>query len=213
MNTQTQLTEILRLLRNLVRIGTVAEVDLDQALCRVATGDNTTGWLNWLTLRAGQSRSWWAPSEGEQVLILSLGGELDTAFVLPGIFSDDFPPPSASADGLYIAFPDGATLHYEPESGELQADGVKTAVINASESINATAPTITCAASVKILLDTPEVECTNNLTTGTLNVKKGGQMSGNIDHSGGKFSSNGVVVDDHDHGGVLRGGDYTEEIK
>ncbi|EKN3371348.1 phage baseplate assembly protein V [Yersinia enterocolitica] len=213
MNTQTQLTEILRLLRNLVRIGTVAEVDLDQALCRVATGDNITGWLNWLTLRAGQSRSWWAPSEGEQVLILSLGGELDTAFVLPGIFSDDFPPPSASADGLYLAFPDGATLHYEPESGELQADGVKTAVINASESINATAPTITCAASVKILLDTPEVECTQNLTTATLNVKSGGKMSGNIEHSGGKFSSNGVVVDDHDHGGVQRGGSYTEGIK
>ncbi|HDL8750097.1 TPA: phage baseplate assembly protein V, partial [Yersinia enterocolitica] len=56
MNTQTQITEILRLLRNLIRIGTVAEVDLDQALCRVATGDNITGWLNWLTLRAGQSR-------------------------------------------------------------------------------------------------------------------------------------------------------------
>ncbi len=186
MNTQTQITEILRLLRNLIRIGTVAEVDLDQALCRVATGDNITGWLNWLTLRAGQSRSWWAPSEGEQVLILSLGGELDTAFVLPGIFSDDFPPPSASADGLYLAFPDGATLHYEPESGELQADGVKTAVINASESINATAP---------------------------LNVKSGGKMSGNIEHSGGKFSSNGVVVDDHDHGGVQRGGSYTEGIK
>ncbi|HHQ6438742.1 TPA: phage baseplate assembly protein V [Yersinia enterocolitica] len=213
MNTQTQITEILRLLRNLIRIGTVAEVDLDQALCRVATGDNITGWLNWLTLRAGQSRSWWAPSEGEQVLILSLGGELDTAFVLPGIFSDDFPPPLASADGLYLAFPDGATLHYEPESGELQADGVKTAVINASESINATAPTITCAASVKILLDTPEVECTQNLTTATLNVKSGGKMSGNIEHSGGKFSSNGVVVDDHDHGGVQRGGSYTEGIK
>ncbi|WP_261372129.1 phage baseplate assembly protein V [Yersinia bercovieri] len=150
MNTQTQLTEILRLLRNLIRIGTVAEVDLDQALCRVATGDNTTGWLNWLTLRAGQSRSWWAPSEGEQVLILSLGGELDTAFVLPGIFSDDFPPPSASADGLYIAFPDGATLHYEPDSGELLADGIKTAVINASESVNATAPNITCKFSIQL---------------------------------------------------------------
>ncbi|CNC24621.1 baseplate assembly protein V [Yersinia frederiksenii] len=213
MNTQTQLTEILRLLRNLIRIGTVAEVDLDNALCRVATGDNTTGWLNWLTLRAGQSRSWWAPSLGEQVLVLSLGGELDTAFVLPGIFSDDFPPPSASADGLYIAFPDGATLHYEPESGELQADGIKTAVINASESVNVTAPTITCAASVKILLDTPEVECTNNLTTATLNVKKGGQMSGNIQHSDGQFSSNGVVLDKHDHGSVQRGGDYTVGVK
>ncbi|HDL7826122.1 TPA: phage baseplate assembly protein V [Yersinia enterocolitica] len=213
MNTQTQLTEILRLLRNLIRIGTVVEVDLDQALCRVATGDNTTAWLNWLTLRASQSRSWWAPSEGEQVLILSLGGELDTAFVLPGIFSDDFPPPSASAHGLYITFPDGATLHYEPESGELRADGVKTAVINAGESINATAPTITCAASVKILLDTPEVECTHNLTTATLNVAQGGKMSGNIEHSGGSFTSNGVVVDKHNHGGVKRGGNYTEGIK
>lgn len=213
MNTQTQLTEILRLLRNLIRIGTVAEVDLDNALCRVATGDNITGWLNWLTLRAGQSRSWWAPSLGEQVLILSLGGELDTAFVLPGIFSDDFPPPSASADGLYIAFPDGATLHYESESGELQADGIKTAVINASESVNVTAPSITCAASVKILLDTPEVECTNNLTTATLSVKKGGKMSGNIEHTGGQFSSNGVVLDEHDHGSVQRGGDYTVGIK
>jgi phage baseplate assembly protein V len=45
---------------------------------------------------------WWAPSEGEQVLVLALGGELDTAFVLPGIFSDDFPAPSVSADALYI---------------------------------------------------------------------------------------------------------------
>ena len=78
-------------------------------------------------------------------------------------------------------------MHYEPESGELQADGIKTAVINASESINATAPTITCAALVKILLDTPEVECTNNLTTGTLNVKKGGTMSGNV------FTNNGTL--------------------
>lgn len=213
MNTQTQLTEILRLLRNLIRIGTVAEVDLDNALCRVATGENITGWLNWLTLRAGQSRSWWAPSLGEQVLILSLGGELDTAFVLPGIFSDDFPPPSASADGLYLSFPDGATLHYEPDSGELLADGIKTAVINASKSVNATAPNIICAASVKILLDTPEVECTNNLTTATLNVKKGGKMSGDIEHSGGKFSSNGVVLDKHDHGSVQRGGDYTVGVK
>ncbi|WP_145600555.1 phage baseplate assembly protein V [Yersinia frederiksenii] len=213
MENKTQITEILRLLRNLIRIGTVAEVDLGQALCRVATGDNITGWLNWLTLRAGQSRSWWAPSLGEQVLILSLGGELDTAFVLPGIFSDDFPPPSASANGLYLSFPDGATLHYEPESGELQADGIKTAVINASESVNVTATNITCTASVKILLDTPEVECTHNLTTATLSVKKGGKMSGNIEHTGGQFSSNGVVIDKHDHGQVQRGGDYTVGIK
>ncbi|MDN0109620.1 hypothetical protein QVO02_03295 [Yersinia mollaretii] len=36
MNTQTQITEILRLLHNLIRIGTVAEVEVDQALCQKA---------------------------------------------------------------------------------------------------------------------------------------------------------------------------------
>ncbi|AKA37438.1 phage baseplate assembly protein V [Yersinia ruckeri] len=208
MNTQTQITEILRLLRNLVRIGTVAEVDLDQALCRVATGENTTGWLNWLTVRAGQSRSWWAPSVGEQVLIFSLGGELDTAFVLPGISSDEFPPPSASADGVYLSFPDGASLHYEPETGELRVAGIKTAVVNASESVTVTAPNIICTASVKITLDTPEVECTHNLTTKTLIVSNGGEMKGSFTHSG-KFSSNGVVIDNHRHGSVKNGDGQT----
>jgi phage baseplate assembly protein V len=53
---------------------------------------------------------WWAPSVGEQVLILAIGGELDTAFVLPGIFSDDHPAPSASPDALHVAFPDGAFI-------------------------------------------------------------------------------------------------------
>lgn len=87
-----QLSEILRLLRNLIRIGTVSAVKLDGGLCRVDTGNNTTGWLHWLTARAGKTRSWNTPSVGEQVLVLCLGCELDTGFVLPGIFSDDNPP-------------------------------------------------------------------------------------------------------------------------
>lgn len=54
-------------------------------------------------------------SVGEQVLLLAIGGELDTAFVLPGIFSDDNPAPSASADAWHVAFPDGAVIEYEPK--------------------------------------------------------------------------------------------------
>ncbi|HHP0423723.1 TPA: phage baseplate assembly protein V, partial [Yersinia enterocolitica] len=34
-----------------------------------------------------------------------------------------------------------------------------------------------------------------------------------IEHSGGQFSSNGVVVDKHDHGAVQRGGDWTQGVK
>lgn len=190
-----QISEILRLLRNLIRIGTVAAVNLDDGLCRVDTGDNTTDWLHWLTARAGRSRSWSAPSVGEQVLVLCLGGELDTGFVLPGVFSDNNPAPSASADALHWSFPDGAVIEYEPDTGALTATGIQTALIKAA---------------VSITLDSPLVECTQALKTATFELTGGGTMKGDVQHSGGAFRSNGVVADKHTHGGVQRGGSKTD---
>jgi phage baseplate assembly protein V len=210
MNTLLSLQDLARLLRNLIRTGIVTDVDTVQALCRVETGGLKTDWLHWLTPRAGRSRTWWAPSVGEQVLVLAIGGELETAFVLPGIYSDDNPAPSASADAFHISFPDSAVIEYEPETSALTVSGIKTASVTASESVVVTVPLVTVKASQKITLDTPEVVCTNKLTTGTLEVQKGGRMSGNIEHSGGSFTSNGVQVDDHGHGGIERGNNWTE---
>lgn len=213
MNNLNSLQEIARAIRNLIRTGIVTDVDPVGGLCRVQTGGMTTTWLNWLTCRAGRSRVWWAPSVGEQVLLLAIGGELDTAFVLPGIFSDDNPAPSASPDAVHISFPDGAVIEYEPESGSLTVAGIKTADVTASDSITATVPVVLVKADTRITLDTPEVVCTNKLITGSLEVKKGGTMKGDITHTGGKFISNGVQVDDHDHGGVKGGSEWTEGIK
>ncbi|MCU6276167.1 phage baseplate assembly protein V [Enterobacter quasiroggenkampii] len=210
---KTQLNEIMRVLRNLIRIGMIIDVNSDAGLCRVQTGGMETTWLNWLTCRAGRSRVWWAPSVGEQVLLLAIGGELDTAFVLPGIFSDDNPAPSASPDALHVSFPDGAVIEYEPENGALTVSGIKTADVTAYEPITATVPVVLVKASTRITLDTPEVVCTNKLTTGTLEVQKGGTMSGNIEHTGGTLKSNGVQVDNHAHGNVQSGGSWTEETQ
>ncbi|WP_092519200.1 phage baseplate assembly protein V [Xenorhabdus japonica] len=135
----TQLTEIMRLLRNIIRIGVVSEVDTTRGMCRVATGDLKTDWIQWLTSRAGNSRTWWAPSAGEQVLLLSIGGELTTAFVLPAIFSNGRPAPSISPQATHIEFPDGAVMEYEPQLGALTVKGIKTAKIEASDSIEMTA--------------------------------------------------------------------------
>lgn len=213
MNTLANIQELARVLRNMIRIGVIVETDLDAGRCRVQTGGIKTDWLQWLTQRAGRSRTWCAPSIGEQVLILAIGGELDTAFVLAGIFSDDYPALSASADGWKVTFPDGAVIEYEPESGALTVDGIKSAAITASESMTVVAPVVRVEASTRITLDTPDVVCTNKLTTGTLEVKKGGEMSGDIEHSGGSFTSNGVQIDKHNHGGVQRGGVWTEGIE
>ena len=201
MNIPANINELARAIRNLVRTGIVVEIDLNAGRCRVQTGGIITDWLQWLTQRAGRSRTWWAPSVGEQVLILAVGGELDTAFVLPGIFSDENPAPSASADALLIAFPDGAIIEYEPKTSALTASGIKTANVTASESLTATVPVVMVKASARITLDTPEVVCTNKLITGSLEVQKGGTMRGDIEHSGGALSSNGKVLHTHKHPG------------
>ncbi|MGJ0624892.1 phage baseplate assembly protein V [Xenorhabdus bovienii] len=203
----TQLTELLRRLRNLIRIGIITQVDTPRGLCRVRTGNLETDWLHWLTARAGHTRTWWAPSVDEQVLLLSIGGDLTTAFVLPAIFSDEFPAPSASPEATHIRFPDGAVMEYEPQSGALTVTGIQTATVTASVSAHITAPEITCVARTRITLETPEVICTQLMSTGNLIVRNGGKMTGNIEHTGGTFSSNGVVVDTHQHTGVRSGGD------
>ncbi|KTH84961.1 baseplate assembly protein [Enterobacter hormaechei subsp. steigerwaltii] len=201
MNTLANLQELARALRNMIRTGVIVETDLDAGRCRVQTGGIQTDWLQWLTQRAGRSRTWWAPSVGEQVIILAVGGELDTAFVLPAIFSDDHPAPSASADALHIAFPDGAVIEYEPDTGALNASGIKTAAVIASESLTATVPLVLVKADTRIMLDSPEVVCTNKLITGSIEVQKGGTMKGDIEHSGGSLSSNGKVLHTHKHPG------------
>ncbi|EPW1812677.1 TPA: phage baseplate assembly protein V [Klebsiella pneumoniae] len=213
MNTLSTIQELARAIRNLIRSGVVTEVDTVQGLCRVQSGGIQTTWLNWLTTRAGRSRTWWAPSVGEQVLLLAIGGELDTAFVLPGIYSDDNPAPSASEDAWLVEFPDGAVMSYEPETGALTVTGIKTADVTASDSVAVSVPVVLIKAETRVTLDTPEVVCTNKLTTGTLEVKQGGKMSGNIEHSGGAFTSNGVQVDKHGHGGIRRGDEWTEGTK
>ncbi|CFR19770.1 baseplate assembly protein V [Yersinia frederiksenii] len=71
----------------------------------------------------------------EQVLLLAVGGELDTAFVLPRIFSDDYPAPSVSADAFHVIFPDDAVIEYEPETSALADSSIKIANITASQTL------------------------------------------------------------------------------
>ncbi|MEZ2680081.1 phage baseplate assembly protein V [Providencia rettgeri] len=201
--------EIRRLIKNLIRIGIVTEVDAKKG-CRVQIGNLETDWLNWLTLRAGATRTMSAPSVGEQVIILAIGGELTTAFVLTGIFSDEHAEPTDSLTADHCTYSDGAIIEYEPATGALKATGIKTATIEASEQINATTKVVVVNASKQIKLTTPTVICSENLTCATLNVTEGSEMTGDVIHKNGTFSSNGVVLDDHDHGGVERGRSRTD---
>ncbi|MDD9341753.1 MAG: phage baseplate assembly protein V [Providencia heimbachae] len=203
------LQELYRLLINLLRQGVVEQVDLDNERCRVRTGELLTDWIKWLAPRAGDSRSWWAPTVGEQVLIGAIGGELTTGVVIGSLYSNAHSAPSHSANALHHTFSDGAVIEYEPANGTLKAIGIQKAVIEAADEVSVSTKKVVCKASVEILLDTPQVTCTQNLTTATLNVQEGGKMTGNFDHNGGYIKSNGVTVHSHTHGGVRSGGEST----
>ena len=193
-----EIAGLIRLLENVARTGTVTEIDEKKWCVRVQSGGLDTTWLRWTAQRAGAFKVWVPPSVSEQVWFLCLGGNTDVAFIGGSLYSADNPAPGASRNEMVVTAPDGATFRYDAEAGALQVKGIQSAVVEAS---------------VKITLDTPKVECTNLLTTKNLNVTEGGEMHGDITHSGGAFTSNGVQVDDHSHGEVERGGDWTVGTK
>lgn len=201
-----EVAELKRMISNLIRQGTIYKVKGDRV--KVRSGEIITAWLPWFTNRAGKSQTWWSPSIGEQVFILSPNGNLELGCVLPSLYCDNYPAPSQSNDGHFVRFPDGATFEYEPDTGTLTIKGIKKAIIDASEQITAKAGT-------KISLETPLVQCSNHITfqsfgaTGGASGSKTGQITGDVEHKNGQLSSNGVVVHTHTHGGVASGSQST----
>ena len=183
-----QLTEIMRLITNLIRTGTVTEVDRENWLCRVKVGELETNWINWLTLRAGGARTWWCPSLEEQVVVLSMGGNIETAFALPAIYSSQFAPPSDSVDGCVTQYPDGGWFEYESATGRWHVKGIKSMVIEAADNI-----TFKTAEFV--------------VEADTTRINSEVVINGAVTQGGGPMSSKGIVVDDHAHNKVKSGGD------
>ncbi|UGA38912.1 phage baseplate assembly protein V [Chromobacterium haemolyticum] len=199
--------DLITRLENLLRTGTVADVQAKPPRVRVRSGGLLTGWLAWFHARAGDTRDWDPPTPGEQCLILSPSGETTAGLVLLGLNADDKPPPSADTGEWVRVFPDGARLAYHHGRGELSVTGIQTATIQAA---------------VRCVIRCPETETSGNLTVGGNLLVKGATtsegllsyqaglagtggggagtaISGTLTHSGGQLSSNGVVLDSHTH--------------
>lgn len=184
MNTE----DLARLIQNLIRIGTVVDVDYAAPAVRVRTGELTTNWLKWAEIRAGQTTDWDPPTIDEQVVLLSPGGDLSGAIVIRGLGSDLIPPPSNNKNKTVRNYPDGAHVEYDHSASDMRISGIKTLLITASDSITFQAPNL------------------NLLFSNTA-------ITGEIIHSGGNLTSNGVTVHTHVHGGVISGGSDTQGPK
>lgn len=218
--------ELSRLLENICRFGSIAAVDTATARCRVESGGLTTTWLPWLALRAGADRTWWAPTVGEQVMLLCPGGNPSNGLVLMGVYSDNNPAPG-NTDSLTIfaALRDGTKLSYDHATHHLIADvsgdvslicdGDLVATIggdaqmSVTGDLTATAATATLTAA-DITLNgnvaiNGNVSLTGNMAqTGSVTLTGNNTTTGNINVTGA-VSANGVGLASHTHISSLPG--------
>lgn len=194
MNTTAAIAELTRRIDNLLRIGTVAEVKGN--LCRVKTGELLTQFRPFFTRRAGTAKTSWRPTVGEQVMLLSLSGDLTNAYILPALYSDENSEPDDNNNRERTVYPDGAVIEYDPDTRALKVTGIKTATVKASEMVT--------------------IDCLNSVFTGNVLVKKkltveqGAKVTGAIEHNGKMTNTGGVSIDGinfgtHKHGGVDAG--------
>jgi phage baseplate assembly protein V len=197
------LSETYRKLASLMRFGTIATVDVANALVTCDCGGLTTDSLPWFAGRAGATRRWSAPTVGEQVVVFAPGGDTSLGFVLAGFYQDDHPAPASSADKDTTVYPDGTTVEYDSASNTLTVNvvGAGNVIVNCKVA--------TVKADTSITLDTPDVHTTGNMTVdGLLTYKDGisGQGGGNghsiagtINITGGDVTSDGISLKNHVH--------------
>lgn len=204
--------ELLRLINNLIRYGTIAEIDHDAVRVRVRSGDALTDWIRWQEQRAGKTRTWNPPSLGEQVVLLAPGGELRAASVLMSLNTRATRPPSADPNVTMIELPDGAVIRYDHGASHLQATLPGTATLDAQADVTVTtAAALTATAAGGATINANVVINGNVTLNGNLSQPSGqtATMSGAV-HFKGAVTSNGKdISSSHTHDDVQRGGDQT----
>ena len=113
--------DILRKIANMIRIGTIAEVDHASQTARVSSGDLTTDFLPWCAGRAGKRSDWSPRTIGEQVILVCPQGETTRGFILGAYYSKANPPPDLGEHRHVSRYGDGAVISYDEEAHALHA--------------------------------------------------------------------------------------------
>ena len=212
--------DIDRRLAHVVKVGRVIAADYPNARIKVAVGRNQTGWVPWLTSRAGNDKTWHAPEIGEQVVVVSPSGDMAQGFVLPGaIFSGANPANGTEATKKTETFADGAVIQYD-----------RTAHAYSITLPSASKATIAAGSNAKVLVENNDVTLSFGsnasiavnasgitLTVGFVSLSltsSGISVNGNINQTGnlvasGDVSAGTVTLKTHTHPGVTIGSGST----
>ncbi|WP_328569190.1 phage baseplate assembly protein V [Janthinobacterium sp. P210006] len=212
------LSDLLRLLQNLIRLGTIAEIK--GAKARVRLGPTlTTEWLNWATRRAGSTRTWSAPTVGEQVIVFSPGGDLTRGIILPALYSQASDAPETSNTIHTTHYPDGAVVQYDHATHALTATLPSGTATITADKVTSNAPSTICTGDLTVMknLIVKQSTTVEGVTTlnGGVNAKAGATggvamaVQGTIKASEDVLAG-AISLAKHPHGGVKQGGDQSE---
>ena len=137
------LSDTLRRLANLIRIGTIKKVDYSKAKARVEIGDLCTDWLPWITARAGGNVSWHPLDIGEQVIVLSPSGDLSQGVILPALYKGDVI--SSNSDVHKLLYKDGSSIEFDRGSGVLNINVKGDVIVKADGSVTVDASSVNLA--------------------------------------------------------------------
>ncbi len=166
-----QLNDLARRMANLIRVGTVAEIDYENARAKVKIGDLETAFLPWITEEAGENVNWKAVQIGEQVVVLSPNGELDAGIILKSLYQSSATAPSNFENIQKKVFKDGSVVEYDTENKFFKCDLKGDADIKIAGKVNIEASTAIVKAPVITLDGNTTV---NGNLSGVGNVALGG---------------------------------------
>lgn len=191
-----EFSDLERRVASLLRYGTVQEADYAAARVRVAMGGAVTHWLPWITLRAGGDRSWWAPEPGEQVLVLSPGGDTARGVALGGIFQTAHPAPADRASLDRRVYADGAVIEYDREAHRLHALIPGDAVLEASRDVDVRAGgRIGARAGTRVEITAPQIVLSGSIVLDGPLTQGGGANGGDAVLNGALHVVRDVTTD------------------
>lgn len=176
--------ELHRRLENIIRFGTIKTIHPAKPFTTVTVtiGAITTAKLRFLTLRAGQTKTWDPPTIGEEVMVLSPSGVLEMGVAIAGFNNTDNPSPSDDLNKTIRIFEDGCLLSYDIKTHQLDAVLPEGGTFNVTADVNITgkltvSETITAEKDISTNADViaGDISLKKHKTSG---VKGGGETSG-----------------------------------
>jgi len=106
----------------LIQVGVVAEIDPAAQRVRVDIGERTSAWLRWTVQRAGSDRTWWPPTEGEQVLVFAPNGDVVAAVAGNSLYQQEHDAPADAGTIRRTVMGDGARFTYDRDAKRLEVE-------------------------------------------------------------------------------------------